>query len=273
MSARRLVSACLGRRLCLAAARLCLAAAGLFLAAGCGVELEHGLDERQANQIASLLEDRGITADKLRDDGTDGWKLVVPRAELGRAFQLLEANDLPRRGRRGLTETLADRGLLPSLGEEQARIESARGVEIERTLERIPGVLSARVHLALPDPGRLDGPQPPARASVLLRTDRELGVKEASLRALVSGAVSGLAEHEVSLVVARAQVPPDASVLEPVGPLRVARGQKGRVVAIAASGLALLVALGAALLVTAFRLSRPREAAPSAQSVPLNRKL
>ncbi len=254
--------------------RLFTAALGLFLvAAGCGVELEHGLDERQANQIAALLEENGLEAEKLRDEGTDGYKLVVPRTELGRAFKLLEANDLPRRGRRGLTETLADRGLLPSLGEEQARLEVARGVELEHTLEHIPGVISARVHLALPDPGRLDGAHTPARASVLLRTDRELCVPEPRLRALVAGAVAGLDEAAVSVVVAKAEAGGAVDDVQPIGPLRVSRGQKSRVVAIAASGLALLIALGAALLVTALRLSRSRELAATGQSLPLNRKV
>ena len=31
----------------------------VVLACGCGVELEHGLDERQANQVAALLEGAG----------------------------------------------------------------------------------------------------------------------------------------------------------------------------------------------------------------------
>jgi type III secretion protein J len=238
--------------------------------AGCSAEIEHGLDERQANQIAALLDEHGVSADKARDDGNDAWKIVVPRAELARSFELLEAYDLPRRDRRGMQETLADHGLIPSMGEEQARLESARAVELERTLERAPGVVSARVHLALPDASRLDEHLPP-RASVLLRTEGQAAIGEREVRALVAGATTGLAADAVSVVITAGRAPPEASPLEPVGPVRVARGEKSRVVAIAASGLALLLLLGAALLFTAFRLISLRGRTPESSAPPILR--
>src|SRR5437016_5929773 len=50
--------------------------------AGCGVELEHGLDERQANEVVSVLESAGISADKTPEDGqANAYKIVVARAE------------------------------------------------------------------------------------------------------------------------------------------------------------------------------------------------
>jgi len=226
-------------------------------AIGCNVELEHGLDERQANHITALLDDHGVAADKIRDEGTDGWKIAVPRADLARSFQLLDSYDLPKRGRKGLTETLADRGLLPSLGEEQARLESARAVELERTFEGVPGIVSARVHLALPE-ARLDGVISPARAAVLLRSNGTAAITEAQVRALVAGATVGMSPDAVQVVITGGTVVVPGQQTESVGPLQVARGERGRVVAIAASGLALLVALGAALLFTALRLSSLR---------------
>lgn len=241
-----------------------------FAAIGCNVELEHGLDERQANHIAALLDEHGVAADKLRDDGTDGWKIAVPRAELARSFQLLDTYDLPKRGRKGLTETLADRGLLPSLGEEQARLESARAVELERSFEGVPGIVSARVHLALPDNSRLDGIVSPAGAAVLLRSNGTAAITEAQVRAIVAGATTGLTPDAVQVVITGGTTPPPSQPTESVGPLQVARGERGRVVAIAASGLALLVALGAALLFTALRLSSLRARA-SDQSSPSRR--
>src|SRR5262245_5036812 len=130
---------------CLARGFLLALAVGVT---GCGVELEHGLDERQANQVASLLETEGISADKVVEDAQGGtFKVVVPRADAPRAFQLLEAHDLPRRGQRGLQETYADGTLLPSGIEERARLASAIQADLERTLQGIPGVTAARVHV------------------------------------------------------------------------------------------------------------------------------
>jgi type III secretion protein J len=225
--------------------------------AGCSAEIEHGLDERQANQIAALLDEHGVEAEKTRDDGSEAWKILVPRAELARSFELLESYDLPRRDRRGMQETLADHGLVPSMGEDQARLEAARAAELERTLERVPGVVSARVHLAFADPTQLDGHAAPPRASVLLRTDGRAAISDREVRTLVAFATSGLQPESVNVVMTAGRAA-DGNPLEPVGPLRVAHGERGRVVAIAASGLALLILLGAALLFTALRLTSLR---------------
>jgi type III secretion protein J len=126
-------------------------ALGAFALSGCGVELEHGLDERQANEVTAVLESSGIAADKIAEDNNaNAYKIVVPRAEAGRAFSLLESRDLPRRAMRGLSDTFAGGTLLPSPVEDRARYAAALAVELERSLEEIPGVVSARVHLALP---------------------------------------------------------------------------------------------------------------------------
>ena len=104
---------------------------------GCGVELEHNLDERQANEVASVLESSGIAADKAVEDGNaNAYKIVVARSEAGRAFSLLEARDLPKRSLRGLSDTFAGGTLLPSPVEDRARYGAARG---RRPWHRWPG--------------------------------------------------------------------------------------------------------------------------------------
>ncbi len=248
-----------------------LASTAIVGLGGCGVELEHGLDERQANQIAAVLDANGVSAEKLRDDGTDGWKIVVPKTEMARAFRLLEANDLPRRDRRGMNELLADRSLLPSQSEEQARMELARGVELERTLEHVPGVISARVHLALQANG-LDGTAVAGRASVLVRTSGTVSIDSAGVQSLVTGSVQGIVARDVNVVFTG--VAPEGNAA-PANALAVrSASERGPLTAALASGLALLILLGGALLWTALRLSsqRTREAAlPTPQSPPSKR--
>src|SRR5262245_31877616 len=127
-------------------------------APGCGVELEHGLDERQANEVVAVLESAGIGADKVQEDGqANAYKIVVPHGESARAFALLESRDLPKRALRGLGDTFAGGTLLPSPVEDRARYAAALAGELERSLEEIPGVVSARVHLALPPEESLIG--------------------------------------------------------------------------------------------------------------------
>jgi type III secretion protein J len=224
--------------------------------AGCTVELEHGLDERQANQIAALLDSNGLSADKQRDDGSDGWKIVVAKTEMARAYRLLEANDLPRRDRRGMSEVLSEKSLLPSQSEEQARMELARSVELERTLEHVPGVMSARVHLALPRAGVLDEGRATGRASVLLRTQGTPSITDDGVKALVAGSIVGVTAQDVAVVFTNAQAGDAAS--HDGNAMRASRSERGPLTAVLASGMALLVLLGGALVWTALRLSSQR---------------
>ncbi len=232
----------------------------VLLGSGCGVELEHGLDERQANQVATLLEGAGIAADKVADDQAGQWKIVVARAESARAFALMESRDLPRRGQKGLAETFADSSLMPSAVEERARYAAALGTELERTVEDLPGVLTARVHLALPVEDPLSAPEKHARptASVLLKT-QGAAPSEADVRRLVAGAVPTLAADDVSVVIAPATAP-DAGPppLDRFGPLRVAHESRATLAALAGSGFIVILLLSIGLLVMSTRLGALR---------------
>jgi type III secretion protein J len=239
----------------------------LLLTAGCGVELEHGLDERQANQIVTVLEGAGIGADKRPDDGPGatgggGYKIVVSRAESGRAFALLEKHDLPRRGSKGMAETFGGQHLLPSAVEDRARFAAALSTELERSLEGLPGVTAARVHLALPAEDPLLGETQKARAtaSVLLKTrPGALPITDADVRRLVAGAVQSLQPADVSVVIAPTHVEPDAAPLDRFGPLRVAPESRRTLATLATSGLVLLLLLAIAMVIAALRLNTLRK--------------
>jgi type III secretion protein J len=230
-------------------------------AVGCGVELEHGLDERQANEVASVLESAGVAADKVAEDGqADHYKIVVPRAEAGRAFSLLEARDLPRRSLRGLSDTFSGGTLLPSPVEDRARYAAALAVELERSLEEIPGVVAARVHLALPPDEPLVGEAAHARptASVLLKTGHAIALSDSEVKRLVAGAVHGMQAADVGVVVAHAAVDNTAPPLDRVGPLRVAHESRTLTAALATSGLVLILLLSLGLVFAALRLGQLR---------------
>jgi len=230
-------------------------------AAGCGVELEHGLDEHQANEVEAVLESAGIAADKVAEDNNSAaYKIVVSRAEAGRAFSLLEARDLPRRALRGLSDTFAGGTLLPSPVEDRARYGAALAVELERSLEEIPGVVSARVHLALPEEEPLVGDSAHARptASVLLKTQHALALSDADVKRLVAGAVHGLSSADVGVVVAAATVESGAPPLDRVGPVRVARESRTLTAALATSGLVIILLLSLGLVFASLRLGQLR---------------
>ena len=170
-------------------------------ATGCGTELLHGLDERQANEVCDELETRGIAADKTGDDRAGTFKVSVARPEAARALSVLKERDLPREGGKGVGQAFADPGLLPSPTAERARLSASLAVDLERTLEAIPGVTTARVHLALPDvdPLRAEDGRPRVTAAVLLRTRSVLTLGSDELKRMIAGAVEGLQPEGVTL--------------------------------------------------------------------------
>lgn len=252
-----------------------LSALALAIAsAGCSVELEHGLDERQANQVAAVLEAAGVAADKVAEEGAnDAYKIVVARGEAGRAFALLEARDLPRREQHGLADTFAASSLLPSATEDRARLGAALAAELERTLQGVPGVVAARVHLALPADEPLVGAAEHARptASVLIKGASPSSLADADVQKIVAGAVPGMQAADVSVVRAGGVADPVAPPFERVGPLRVARDSKTMAATLATSGLLVIFLLAIGLVLTALRLGQLRKRVRELEPTTTNR--
>jgi type III secretion protein J len=249
-----------------------LAALGLLVVLGgaCSTNILHGIDERAANDAARALERAGIGAEKVVEEGGGAggasarFTLRVARGDGARALDLLRALGLPREPRHGFSETYGQPSLIPTPSEERARYVDALAGEIERTLEGVDGVVSARVHLVLEedDPLAPDAkPRAAARAAVLLATrPGRTPLPREDIQRLVAGSVSGLDASAVAVVVTAAPATPDddptgTTTLAAVGPLRVTPGSRSLLVGALATGLGLLALLAALLLVTARRLA------------------
>ena len=248
-------------------ARTALLAALALAAGACSTNILHGVDERAANDAARALERAGIGAEKVAEEaggagnGTSArFSVRVARGEGARALDLLRALGLPREPRHGFSETYGQPSLIPTASEEHARYIDALAGEIERTLESVDGVVSARVHLVLEeaDPLAVDGkPRAAARAAVLLATrPGTTPLAREDIQRLVAGSVAGLDAQAVAVVVTAA---PAATVDQPslaaVGPLRVTPGSRALLVGALAVGLGVLALLAALLLMTARRLA------------------
>jgi type III secretion protein J len=245
--------------------RVALAAAVLQMAA-CSSNILHGIDERSANEATASLERAGIGAEKLPDEAaaTGGGATYTIRVASGdgtRAVDLLRALGLPRDRRRGFSETYGQPSLIPTPSEERARYLDATAGEIERTLETVDGVVTARVHLVLEesDPLAVDARQKtPARAAVLIKARTgPAPINQSDVQKLVAGSVAGLDPAAVGVVVTPAADPGEAAAaaLAPVGPIRITPGTRPLLLAALAAGLLLLASLAALLLITARRLA------------------
>jgi len=183
--------------------------------AGCSAreELLHGLEEGQANEVLVALEEGGVPALKRHEesgpapDADARWLVEVDSSGATQARRLLSERALPRVRAAGFEELLARGSMVPTPAEEHARFQHALAGELSRSIERLDGVLEARVHLGLPeaDPLRPDAQRSP-RAAVLVKcrpaSCDALRSLEGGIRSLVAGAADGLDPAAVSVVVA-----------------------------------------------------------------------
>jgi type III secretion protein J len=243
----------------------------LGLSAGCTTDLLHDLDESSANAAVTALEGAGIAAEKTTGEAVVSaaaprFALRVPSRQTARALAVLAEVGLPRAVRSGFAEIYARPALIPSAFEERARFVLATTGEVERTLETVNGVVSARVHLVPeePDPNALDGRnRSPARAAVLLRVRPGVaGLAITDIQRLIAGSIPGLDPSAV--VVVETPAPPEARSegtsqgtppgptdgLARLGPFQVARDSRGPLALTAVLTLLALGTLAVLLLVT-----------------------
>ena len=153
----------------------------------CDAELYHDLPERYVNEALLSLRQAGISADK-RPSGRSShgalYTLTVPRRQEDRALSRLQEQGLP-----GIEPRPVRSGKLAFLPSE-ARAEqlAQREQALIETLESLPQVNHARVHLAFAEPDPLlPTAQLRPTASVLLRVRGPLTTKPSELAELVPG--------------------------------------------------------------------------------------
>ncbi len=231
--------------------------------AACQVNVQQGLDEPSANEVVTALERNGIGAKKEKGEGQEGGYIVqVGQSDVARAMELMHSLGLPRSERRGLAETYGQPSLVPSPTEERARFQKALANDIEKTLETIEGVVSARVLLSLAeyDPLSADArPRVQASASVLLKTRAgvALGIQAADVQKLVAGSVPGLPPANVAVVDTPAPewTGAGAPTMIAMGPLRMSPNSQKVLVGVFLGILGVVAALALFLLFTARRLA------------------
>ena len=223
---------------------------------GCRAEIVHDLDEPQANQILDVLNRRAIGARKSRvtRGSAATYTVSVARGDAPRAWRVLREHNLPRPKTKGVGELFGNVGLVPTATQERALMHQALAGELSRTLQRVDGVRDARVHVVLPEKKPFasgDSKAPEPRASVLLKVGKHAPLTAGEVKRLVAGAVDGLDEKRVSVVIVKAPAAAggkqhEAPRLASVGPFDVAPGSRGPLLAtlIALLVLRVPVALG-----------------------------
>lgn len=181
------------------AARM-LALGVCLLLAACKVELHSGLDQRDANEILAILLKNNISANRTAaKDKT--LTVMVDEEKFAEAVDILQAHSLPREKFSDLCSVFAGEGMISSPVEDRARLICALGQELSRTISEIDGVMSARVHVVLPenDLGRTNAR--PSSASVFIRHHEDAPINKLSpqIKMLVANGIEGLVYDKVSV--------------------------------------------------------------------------
>ncbi|HZU84438.1 MAG TPA: hypothetical protein VE987_16025, partial [Polyangiaceae bacterium] len=178
--------------------------------AACSVPVAAGLDDPEANRVVLALERANVDAAKEPDRTAEGkWRVEVARDDVARALAVLRDEELPRTAPPGVLDALSKGALVPSEAAEHAQLIAGLAGDLERSLERVEGVLAARVHLNVPAPSPLRDLAPPrGSASVLLEHRGSTPPLSAdSVQRLIAGGVAGLLPTDVTVVMVSRPAP------------------------------------------------------------------
>jgi type III secretion protein J len=179
----------------------------VLVLSGCGNKVLHeNLTEQHANEIVAVLYDAGISAEKEKS-GETSWSVSVPGSEVSSATNILSANGLPKQEFESLGTVFKKTGMSSTPAEERARWNFGKSQELEKTITDMEGVISARVHLAVPEPDPLSREAKPSAASIYVkfRTGYDMRSKQGAIKTMLSNSIEGLSYDRVSVYMEPAQ--------------------------------------------------------------------
>jgi type III secretion protein J len=181
------------------------ALAGAIALAGCQQDLYSNLTEVEANQMLAALIANNIPAEK-NSKGKEGFTIAVDSTSMLRAIAVLNDAGYPKNARDSIGKVFQKSGIMSSPFEERDRYIYALGEDVAQTLSNIDGVVTARVHIVLPDAPQLGQPIKPSSAAVFIkhRPGVDLDFFVPQIRRLVSSSIEGLQYAAVTVVLADA---------------------------------------------------------------------
>lgn len=158
-----------------------------------------GLDPAEAGRIGQRLDEMKVPFEA-RGDGTT---IMVPVSQVARARMELAAAGLPHQ--EGAGYELLDSQSPMNMTSFMQRVQWLRALEgeLSRTIVALDGVRVARVHIVLPQRETFsrETPKPTASIAVVMGGAMRLSKRQAmAIRLLVSGAVPGLKQEDVSVL-------------------------------------------------------------------------
>lgn len=165
---------------------------------GCQVDLYTNLSERVGNEMLAILISNDIDAKKISGK-KNTVNLTVKESQLAEAVQLLRRNGYPKDEFASVGTVFQKDGLISSPLEERVRYVYAVSQDLSETLSNLDGVLTARVHVVMPEGDQLN--ETPAKASVFIKHSPEVDLNKQipKIKLLVNNSIDGL-EYEKIMV-------------------------------------------------------------------------
>ncbi len=156
-----------------------------------------GLETADVQALSAQLDAQGIP----HQTGADGKSISVPADKLDVARMQTASQGSPHSGRMGF-ELFDKMSWGQTEFDEKVTYQRALEGELERTIETLSDVKSARVHLVMPTDSVYQDQQRAAKASVILKLNGDSISKEAvlAISRLVSGSVDGLKPEDVNII-------------------------------------------------------------------------
>lgn len=177
---------------------LCLISVFLL---GCKVELYSGLDEKEGNEMLAILLDNGVPSEKLVDKDKI-VTIMVNGGDVARSIKILSSLGFPKEKYSSIGDIFPKDGLISSPTEERARYTYSMSQELSSTLSMIDGVVTARVHVVLPqEQDSLTDVNFPSSASVFIKytPELELAGLVPKVKTLVANSIEGLSLEKITV--------------------------------------------------------------------------
>ena len=156
-----------------------------------------GLETADVQTLSATLDAQGIP----HETSADGKTISVPADKLDVARMQTASQGTPHSGRMGF-ELFDKMSWGQTEFDEKVTYQRALEGELERTIETLSDVKSARVHLVMPTDSVYEDQQRAAKASVILKLSGNSISKDAvlAISRLVSGSVDGLKPEDVCII-------------------------------------------------------------------------
>lgn len=130
---------------------LVLAAVAVFVSGCENKGVANDLDQREANEIVSVLSDSGITSDIARERGGRGkYSVEVPATDFTKAVHVLNERGLPAERQPSFSELVGSGGILPASREAEAlKLDRAVAGQLEDLLRSHPAVSRVSVFASI----------------------------------------------------------------------------------------------------------------------------